>query len=149
MQVELVIWYLLTSFLLKQRLIIFAVISHYFKFSQRFFSMKHQINESLLMNLKHLRQFVQSDWFLPVFISHNKDTALNVCTTHARGWIDPLECRDLFLSWSDSSVIIHHFWSHFTYFKFKMFKNENKGIVFMFLKRVWFVRPDTTRTYDH
>ena len=25
--------------------------------------------------LKHLRQFVQSDWFLPVFISHDRDTA--------------------------------------------------------------------------
>ena len=25
--------------------------------------------------LKHLRQFVKSDWFLPVFISHDKDTA--------------------------------------------------------------------------
>ena len=24
--------------------------------------------------LKHLRQFVQSDWFLPVFILHDKDT---------------------------------------------------------------------------
>ena len=38
--------------------------------------------------LKHLRQFVQSDWFLPMFISHDKDTAWNVCTTHAPGWID-------------------------------------------------------------
>ena len=25
--------------------------------------------------LKRLRQFVQSDWFLPVFISHDRDTA--------------------------------------------------------------------------
>ena len=25
--------------------------------------------------LKHLRQFVQSDWFLDVLISHDKDTA--------------------------------------------------------------------------
>ena len=25
--------------------------------------------------LKHLREFVQSDWFLPVFISHDRDTA--------------------------------------------------------------------------
>ena len=53
---------------------------------------------SLKVILKHLRQFVQSDWFLPVFISHDKDTAWNVCTTHAPGWIGPLECRDLFLS---------------------------------------------------
>ena len=53
----------------------------------------------LLFNiLKHLRQFVQSDWFLTVFISHDKDTAWNVCTTHTPGWIDPLECRDLFVS---------------------------------------------------
>ena len=29
----------------------------------------------LLGILKHLRQFVQSDWFLPVFISHDKDMA--------------------------------------------------------------------------
>ena len=28
--------------------------------------------------LKHLRRFVQSDWFLPVFISRDKDTAWNV-----------------------------------------------------------------------
>ena len=28
----------------------------------------------LLSILKHLRQFVQSDWFLPVFLSHDKDT---------------------------------------------------------------------------
>ena len=69
-----------------------------------------------------MRQFVQSDRFLPVFISHDKDTAWNVCTTHAPGWIDPLECRDLFLSWIDSSVIIYHFWSHFAYL--------NQGIVF-------------------
>ena len=44
----------------------------------------------LLSNiLKHLRQFVQSDWFLPVFISHDKDTACD-----AR--IDPFERRGLF-----------------------------------------------------
>ena len=54
----------------------------------------HQTSISKI--LKHLRQFVQSDWFLPVFISHDKDTAWNVCATHAPGWIDPLECRDLY-----------------------------------------------------
>ena len=48
--------------------------------------------------LKHFRQFVQSDWFLPGFISHDKDTVWNVCITHAPGWIDPLECRDLVVS---------------------------------------------------
>ena len=48
--------------------------------------------------LKYLREFVQSDWFLPMFISHDRDTAWNVCTMHTPGWIDPLECRDLFLS---------------------------------------------------
>ena len=58
-----------------------------------------ELNDMALRQfLKHLRQFVQSDWFLHVFISHDKDKALNVCTTHAPGWIDPLECRDLFLS---------------------------------------------------
>ena len=36
--------------------------------------------------LKHLRQFVQSDWFLPVFISHDKDTASGL-------WIDPFKRR--------------------------------------------------------
>ena len=50
--------------------------------------------------LKHLKQFVQSDWFLPVFIPHDKDTALNVCTTHAPGWIDPLECSRFRLYWN-------------------------------------------------
>ena len=40
--------------------------------------------------LKHLRQLVQSDWFLPVFISHDKDTASGLR-------IDPLKCRVLFL----------------------------------------------------
>ena len=33
------------------------------------------VSIALLMILKHLRQFVQSDWFLPVFISHDRDTA--------------------------------------------------------------------------
>ena len=55
-------------------------------------------HNSIYLILKHLRQFVQSDWFLPVFISHDKDTAWNVCTMHAPGWIDPSECTDLFLS---------------------------------------------------
>ena len=39
--------------------------------------------------LKHLRQFVQSDWFLPVFIPHDKDT-----TSGLR--IDPFKRRVLF-----------------------------------------------------
>ena len=39
--------------------------------------------------LKHLRQFVQSDWFLPMFISHDRDTA-----SGAR--IDPFKRRVLF-----------------------------------------------------
>ena len=39
--------------------------------------------------LKHLRQFVQSDWFLPVFISHDKDTASSL-------QIDPFKRRVLF-----------------------------------------------------
>ena len=39
--------------------------------------------------LKHLRQFVQSDWFLPVFISHDKDTA-------SGRRIDPFKRRVLF-----------------------------------------------------
>ena len=41
--------------------------------------------------LKHLRQFVQSDWFLTMFISHDKDT-VNVI------WIDPFQRRALFSS---------------------------------------------------
>ena len=85
---------------------------------------------------------MQSDWFLPAFMSHDKDTAWNVCTTHAPGWIDPLECRDLFLSLSDSSVIIHHFWSHFAYLNQKCLRMRIKVL---FLKRVWYVRPDKTR----
>ena len=38
--------------------------------------------------LKYLRGFVQSDWFLLVFISHNRDTAciaLAMCHTYAPG----------------------------------------------------------------
>ena len=68
---------------------------------------------ALSLILKHLREFVQSDWFLLVFISHEIDTARgsrrawNVFTAHTPGWIDPLECRDLFLSWKQ------HAWSLF------------------------------------
>ena len=34
------------------------------------------VDIALMRILKHLRQFVQSDWFLPVFISHDKRLAL-------------------------------------------------------------------------
>ena len=40
---------------------------------------------SMLEILKHLRQFVQSDWFLPVFISHDRDITLRLFHTHAPG----------------------------------------------------------------
>ena len=41
---------------------------------------------------KHLRQFMQSDCFLPVFISHDKDTASGLR-------IDPFKRRVLFSYW--------------------------------------------------
>ena len=91
--------------------------------------------------LKHL----QSYWFLPMIISHDKNTAGVECLHHAPGWIHPLECRDLIWSWSDSSVIINHFWSHFAYLNQKCLRMRIKVL---FLKRVWFVRPDKTR-HDH
>ena len=40
---------------------------------------------------------------------------------------------------SDSSVIIHHFWSHFAYLKQKCLRIRIKVL---FLKCVWFVRLD-------
>ena len=43
--------------------------------------------------LKHLREFVQSDWFLPMFISHDIDKAGRTLGMVAPGWNDPLECR--------------------------------------------------------
>ena len=44
-----------------------------------------------------------SDWFLPVFISHDIDTvrgSLGMFSPRTPGWnwIDPLECMDLFLN---------------------------------------------------
>ena len=57
------------------------------------------LNQYVLIILKHLREFVQSDWFVPVFISDDRDTAGRTLGMFAPGRIDPLECRDLFLSW--------------------------------------------------
>ena len=38
--------------------------------------------------LKYLRQFVQSDWFLPIFISHDKDRrGMFAPRTHLAGLI--------------------------------------------------------------
>ena len=54
--------------------------------------------------LKHLRQFVHSDWFLPVFISHDKDTA-------AVPRIDPFKRRVLFSYWKYQLRILNRFWS--------------------------------------
>ena len=38
--------------------------------------MKEKQKKKNIINhiFKHFRQFVQSDWFLPMFISHDKDT---------------------------------------------------------------------------
>ena len=49
----------------------------------------HIIMSTKRIILKHFRQFVQSDWFLPVFISHDKDTASGLR-------IDPFKHRVLF-----------------------------------------------------
>ena len=46
------------------------------------------IDRIWLYILKHLRQFAQSDWFLPVFISHDRNMArgaLGMFHTHAPG----------------------------------------------------------------
>ena len=89
-----------------------------------------------------MREFVQSDWFLPVFISHDRDYAPHAwnvwCNTHAPGWIDPLECRDS-LKLKATAQLLYIILVKFGIFKQQKFKNENKGIVF---KARWFVRPD-------
>ena len=84
-------------------------------------------NEMILLAtmLKNLGQFVQSDWFLPEFISHDKDTADGApdWSIQTQGIIFILKVRV----------------SCYKSFLVKVFKNDNKGIVF---KARWFVRPD-------
>ena len=61
---------------------------------------------TLTLILKHLRQFVQYDWFLPVCISHDKDTASGLR-------IDPFKHRVLFFILKVTASYLNYFWSKF------------------------------------
>ena len=71
---------------------------------------------------------MQSDWFLPVFISHDKDTASSAAdwSIQTQGFIF-MQLR-----------ILNHFWSK-CLLMFESVKNDNTGIV---VKLAWFVRPN-------
>lgn len=68
-----------------------------------------------------LRQFVQFDWFLPVFILHDRDRArgsLGMFHTHpGPGLVGPFECRVYFHMESNGFGIINNIWSKFVLLK--------------------------------
>ena len=87
----------------QQCLVLFLVANIVFLFMSpgsiwdiKFYMLQYSV---VVMNLhsfkKHLRQFVQSDWFLPVFISHDKGTLR----------IDPFKCRVLLSSYFKSFLV--------------------------------------------
>ena len=72
---------------------------------------------ALLSILKHLREFVQSDWFLPMFISHDRDTAhgaLGMFHSHAPGpGLIHQNTGFYFNIERNRFFIINYFWSKF------------------------------------
>ena len=83
--------------------------------------------------LTHFREFVQSDWFLPVFISHDRDTALFECFMRMhRPRIDPLERRVLFSYWKEQFCYYKSFVVKVCTYFWKCFRMRIKVCLFFF-----------------
>ena len=107
-------------------------------FDQSTFYFMNAVNKCFFI-LKLLRQFAQSDWFLPGSMWHDIGaTCLECVNTHTPGldWTIIIQ-GFAFLIKSNCLFIMNHFWSHFfCFFAISFKKSLRMRIMIWFLKRI-------------